>query len=527
MTENQPARDDARHIRGSSLLLAGSLLSSAIDFGGQVLLVRYLSKADFGAWSYALAVVALLATVAQLEMRQAAARFLPLFEARGERGRMVGAIVVSIGVVLVVGVLLALAAVVAIGLLGLRPTTDATALGLVELLAVLIPVQALDGVFTGLFAAFGASRTIFVRQSLVAPILRFGLVVALVLTGAGIAAFAMGYVVATLLGVAIYVVGLRRVLSARPTAAGAPTRTGDPSTRTTYPLREMLRFVGPLLTSTLVWILMESSDAVLLGYFSGPEAVASFRVILPLARMNQLVATTFSVLYIPVAARAFARGDEAESRELYWRSAAWMTVLTLPVVILTLAFAPAMTTNIYGSTYASSAPILALLAGGYFFQTVTGFNGLTVKVHGHLRYMVAVDILAALVNVGVNLLLIPRFGPIGAAIGTAGTLVVHNVLKHAGLARYTSIGLVRRDVAPVYVYAFAAIVVAWLVGVWLSPGLLAALVVAGAIGLGGIYVGRAALDVDRLFPEARVIPLYRWLVGPPVVREARAVKSED
>jgi len=58
-----------------------------------------------------------------------------------------------------------------------------------------------------------------------------------------------------------------------------------------------------------------------------------------------------------------------------------------------------------------------------------GFNGLTLKVLGKLRYVVTINLLAAAVNVLINLLLIPRFGALGAAVGTAGTMVVHNILK--------------------------------------------------------------------------------------------------
>jgi hypothetical protein len=47
-----------RQIRGSSLLLIGRTLSMAVNFAVQVLIVRYLSKTDYGAFAYALSIVA-------------------------------------------------------------------------------------------------------------------------------------------------------------------------------------------------------------------------------------------------------------------------------------------------------------------------------------------------------------------------------------------------------------------------------------------------------------------------------------
>jgi hypothetical protein len=52
------------HIRGSSLLLFGRLLALAINLAIQVVIVRYLSKSDYGAFAYALSVIAMGSSIA-------------------------------------------------------------------------------------------------------------------------------------------------------------------------------------------------------------------------------------------------------------------------------------------------------------------------------------------------------------------------------------------------------------------------------------------------------------------------------
>ena len=52
-------RETTRQIRGSSLLLIGRSISLGINFLTQVLIVRALTKTDYGAFSYALSIVAL------------------------------------------------------------------------------------------------------------------------------------------------------------------------------------------------------------------------------------------------------------------------------------------------------------------------------------------------------------------------------------------------------------------------------------------------------------------------------------
>lgn len=68
-----------------------------------------------------------------------------------------------------------------------------------------------------------------------------------------------------------------------------------------------------------------------------------------------------------------------------------------------------------------------------------------------MRYIVVIDILAVVISICPSLLLIPRYGALGAAIGTCSTLVVHKILNHAGLWFGTSIKLFQWSYLIVYV----------------------------------------------------------------------------
>ena len=58
--QRAPVTSTRGHIRGSVMLLLGRLTSMSLAFVTQVVMVRYLSKSDYGAFAYALSVVALL-----------------------------------------------------------------------------------------------------------------------------------------------------------------------------------------------------------------------------------------------------------------------------------------------------------------------------------------------------------------------------------------------------------------------------------------------------------------------------------
>lgn len=497
-----------QHIRGSSLLLAGKVLALALDFGAQVLLVRYLSKTHFGAFSYALATVMFFQGLAMFEMPNTVARFVPLYRERKQYRAMFGTLVLAFGVVVGLGTLSSLAIHAGLTLFGLKPSDDPQAIRLLLILAALIPLQGLDNVFTTLFASFGSTRAVFLRQSMLGPGLKILLVAVLIGLKTDVIFLAQGYLAASAIGVLMYAWMFGRMLRRQGWLKERHAR------QFSYPVRELFGFATPMLVTALVWRLMESSDALLLGYFQGPEAVAMFRVVLPLAQLNQAVILTFSTLYMPLAVRLYAREDHAQLSDLYWQTTLWMTVLSFPIFALTFSFARSMTIGIYGPQYVDSVAILVILSLSYFFHTALGFNGLTLKVFGKLRYAVSADIAAAVLNVTINLLLIPRWGAVGAAIGTASAMIVHNVLKHFGLWSYTGITLFPRKYVGIYATIFGVALILLGLQAVLPASILIALPLGAVAGLVVLWSSRHLLQVDTMFPELRRLPIVRTILQP-------------
>lgn len=493
-------------IRGSSLLFVGKLLTMVIHFGSQVLIVRYLPKSDFGAFAYALSFVNLGQAVATLGLDRAITRFVPIYEERGERGKALGTLVFVSATVLSLGTAML---VLAIGLRSvfLGSLVDSRlAVSLLVILIVLAPIQALDSILMGMFAVYSRPRAIFFRKYLLEPGLRLIVVLLLIGLGAGVRGLALGYVAAGAVGVIVYTGILLRLLR----ETGLLSRAAIGSIR--IPAGEVLAFTIPVLTSDLVYLVMNTSDVILLGRYGSVDDVASLRVIQPAARLNQVVFTSFALLFTPLAARLFARGDREGMDRLYWSTALWIAVLTFPVFVLTTALGGPVTTFLYGARYAGSGTYLTLLAFAYYVNAAVGFNGLTLKVFGRLGYVVVINVIAAVANLAINLILIPRFGALGAAIGTTCTLLAFNTMKHVGL-RATGVRLMPGQLVRIYLAIAAIPAVVLAIQAIGDPPLIVGLVLAGVGSLAVLRLARPELRAQETFPRLMRVRVLRALVG--------------
>ena len=164
----------------------------------------------------------------------------------------------------------------------------------------------------------------------------------------------------------IYVVMLGRVLRAQGLLRG-----GLPW-RQHLQARELTAFALPMFGSDMVLFLRNTFVVVLLQHFKDAVTVASFQAVAPVARLTLVVRESFVYLFVPTAARLHARGDRRGVEDLYCQTTMWVTLLSFPVFIVTFALAGPVTVLLFGSRYADSGPILALVSVGHFLNAASG-----------------------------------------------------------------------------------------------------------------------------------------------------------
>jgi O-antigen/teichoic acid export membrane protein len=491
--------DEARHFRGSTLLVLGRFVGLGLDFVTQVLIVRALARTDYGAFAFALSVSSLAATVGLLGLDKTISRFVPIYEQTGDQRRLAGSLVVAVSTVAFLGVAMLLAMIGLSTALGAELVENELARRLLLILFLLAPISALDSLLLSCFAIFGSARSIALRRHIVGPLLQLGAVTLVLVAGQPPEALAIGYVLAGVLGVGLFAVRLLGLLRDRGILDRIRRRD------VIFPTGALFRFSLPLLSSDIVFLLRTSAVVILLQYLATSTEVAAYGAVLPLAKQNLLVYQSFSFLFVPAAARFFARHEGDRLHDLYWRTSAWIAVATFPAFALTLSLAEPLTTLLFGPRYADAGAVLAVLAVGHYVNAALGFNALTLRVQGAVKLIVAVDVASAIVNIAASVVLIERFGALGAAVATSATLVIQNVLYQAGLVR-GPIGWPEPRALGVYLQLGLIAAALLVIQKVLDPPFIVGLLLAGIASVLVIGLNRTTLRLDVYFPELRKIP---------------------
>jgi len=492
-----------RQLRGSSLLLGGQSFALIVNFATQILIVRYLSKTDYGVFAYALSLVVVGEAVAGFGLRRAVGRLTPIYEERGEIAKAAGTLAFAITGVISIGLAVALATIGLRGVITGSVAGESAAVVLAIMIA-LGPIQALAALLDGALAVFDRPKSIVLRQYLISPALRLSVVGLLVLADRGVVFLAWGYLAAGVIGIAVYAPTLAPILRQRGFLDHMrPWRNAAP-------IREILAFTTPLLTSDLASATLIASGPIVVGILASGQDVASLRAVYPVVLTMGYVLASFGIMFEPLAARLYARRDSEELGRVYWQTALWTTVLAFPILLLSTILAEPVATTLFGARYQSSGPILAVLALGYFVNTAVGPNGVLLGIFGEVRFLAITNLIVIGFNLVLTVILVAAYGAIGAAAATSVSYLALNVARQAGLGSRTPIRAVDPRYAVVWLVAAATGAAAFAIGVALSPSLLLGGALAGVCWAAVLASAWNRLDLLETFPEvARLIPVGR------------------
>jgi O-antigen/teichoic acid export membrane protein len=488
------------HLRGSSLLVAGNVISLGMNFVPHILLVRYLTMQSFGLWGYALSVEAVCRNLS-IGLNEPMSRFVAIYHEKREPEKLLGTIVLTFSLTLFVACSMVAAFFIAPHQIAALLTKGREPVTLLLIIIFLVPLEAMDVLLMNLFACYGRARMIFIGKHILGPGLRVIVIGLVLLLHRGLYFLAYGSLVGQFFAIVVYCVVMVAQLKSDRLLVGMKLK------KIKLPIREMFSYSAPLLVSNAITMIDTTAVVMFIGFFHEMTMVAAYRAVVPAASLNNVVAAAFASLYIPSATRLFAKNDGKGLNQMYWRTSAWIAMFTFPIFALTCCFARPVTSFLYGARYGGSAIILSMLALVFYFNVALGFNGLTLKIIGKVGYVARIAALAAGTGIVLNLLLIPKYGALGAAIATSCTFILHNIYKQVGLRLASGVSVFERR----YVYFYGVIVGAALAlfvidritncNIYVAVGLVA------LATLGVLLLLKRELNISDTFPEIKKIPL--------------------
>lgn len=189
---------------------------------------------------------------------------------------------------------------------------------------------------------------------------------------------------------------------------------------------EFWRFTAPRAFQGIFQVMIIWLDILLVGAMISRHAAGVYAAVSKLALVGTFALEGTRLAISPQVSALLARREHHRAAALYQDATRWLVLASWPLYLAFAVF-PAVVLGIFGSRYTAGAAALAVLSLAMLVNLGTG-NVTVVLLMGGKSSWGAINTGAALiVNISLNLLLLPHLGILGAAIAWGASIVVDNV----------------------------------------------------------------------------------------------------
>ena len=445
--------DITSFVSGTAIVFVGTVLSNLSGFIERVFLGNSLSVESFGNVGIALSIWAIGLSASQLGVPLGVARYIPRYqEEEQKRGvYQTGIILTFLG-----SSIISLSVIIGSPVAKLWIPEFGKSIYVLQLLAVaLIPISLMN---TSVQAMRGMENSIYrvAVNDILYPLTRIGLIVLLILIGLENTSVGYAYIFAGCAAAFVSVYLLSNLIGLRGPSTLVP--------------KELIGYSIPLMLSSIVLILITKVDTIMVGGILGAQQAGLYSAAYPVANGLIIALSASGYLYLPLVSRLDANDTKETERieQIYALTAKWILIFTFPPFAVFVFFPSDIIGIFFGSGYSQASTPLVILSIGFFLNAVLGRCQETLSALDFTRFVFIANLSAFILNIILNLLLIPTLGIVGASAASSAAFISMNLLAIATLYYVSGIVPINRYNIKTGIILFALLFPC----VWISTSLI-------------------------------------------------------
>jgi O-antigen/teichoic acid export membrane protein len=193
-------------------------------------------------------------------------------------------------------------------------------------------------------------------------------------------------------------------------------------------MKSILTISLPMLMTTTMTFIIGQTGVIMLGMFRSESEVGYYAIAVKLAMLTVFVLQAVNSMAAPRFSELFHGGNMDELFYVAQKSAKLIFWTTTPILVILVLLGKPLLGLLFGREFVVAYGALVLLVIGQFVNAVSGSIGYFMNMTGHQKVFRNIIFCAAVLNVCLNLALIPHFGINGAAFAGMISLAFWNIV---------------------------------------------------------------------------------------------------
>lgn len=408
---------------GSLIILFGTIIARSFEYGTQIAVARVLGPVDYGLLTIGTSLLFGLTTLSVFGMDAALSRYIPYHAGRDEMERMNGVVTFGTVIPVLISLFLGVALFVSAPLLNDLIFNEENLSPVLRLFAPMIPLSTALLVNNASLRGFERMQAIALIDAVAWKATRLGLILVALYLSYELYGVLVGYLVSYVVAFCVSVWLLWRSI---PAIRSIQVRNV---------VSEVVDFAKPMFASRLFGRGRREVDTIFIGALLTSGAVGVYNTAFTLSYILSIGLNSVNTALLPSLSDSYSSDNLDEFRSTYRLGARWSFYFTFPAFVFILIFPAEIIALFFGDQYRSAKFALVLLAGGTLASVLMGSVYEALTALGRTRMIMTFTFFSFVFNAIANYLLIQVFGIEGAAVATAGSLVLINSLAFVFLWR--------------------------------------------------------------------------------------------
>lgn len=188
-------------------------------------------------------------------------------------------------------------------------------------------------------------------------------------------------------------------------------------------IKKILSYGIPFVPASVAYWIFSSADRIMLEHMIGLESVGIYTVAVSLSAVMSLISGAIGQAWSPHAIKAYEE-DPEKAKVIYIRFLNVLIAVALFIVTCASLLGKELIELFFSPQYINVFYPMLFLLIGIGFQITTQVTAMGISLAKKTIYFVYITLFVAIINIGLNYLLIPDFQAIGASIATATAYIL-------------------------------------------------------------------------------------------------------
>ncbi len=401
--------------KGAGITFIGRIVGRGLRYLHIIIVAKILNLESLGLYVLGLTIIQIAGVLGRLGLESGVLRYVSVFSGAGDKQRVKGIIIQALKYSFIASIIVSFGLFFTAEMLSVKVFHKPGLESVIKTLSVFLPFLSLALVALSVTQGFQIMKYSVYGQYLFWPVTDIALVVTFAFFGLKLSGVVISH------GISIFFMCLLSLYFVDRVFSGISRIKAINETSLLF------SFSLPLLMISFLSFIIMWTDTLMIGYFLPAEKVGLYAIAIKTSLLVGMILNSFNSIFSPAIADLYHKKEQYKLACLYKTVTKWVFTITIMAFLIIVLLSKEIM-GVFGKEFVAGWSCLIILAIGQLANGVSGPSGSVITMSGRQILMLYNTMGIFLVNMVLNYILIPIYGILGAAVASAISITLFNVI---------------------------------------------------------------------------------------------------